>query len=110
MLDPHIRRTLKPSETPGVWTSGPIRLPDRYGVFTWRVQTEDCPGQSHIAHAFTLPIVPFRHDEYDRFLPAAYPYYTAVFVMMAVWTAMMWIVHATSGATPAAVSSGKKLN
>ncbi|KAG4994029.1 hypothetical protein JHK86_030856 [Glycine max] len=30
-----------------------------------------------------IPVRPFRHNEYERFIPAAYPYYGAAFSMMA---------------------------
>ncbi|KAK5837160.1 hypothetical protein PVK06_012970 [Gossypium arboreum] len=30
-----------------------------------------------------FPVRPYRHNEYERFIPAAYPYYGAAFSMMA---------------------------
>lgn len=30
-----------------------------------------------------VPVRPFRHNEYERFVPAAYPYYASAFSMLA---------------------------
>nr|CAG8547931.1 1116_t:CDS:10 [Entrophospora candida] len=79
MLDPYIRTNL---------TSSPIsigdksrkyiahvKLPDVYGVFTLKVNYKR-PGYTYIVDSTTVAIRPFRHNEYPRFITAAYPYYT----------------------------------
>lgn len=85
MLDPHVRATLAP---PGgsvaeddafignATFSAVLRAPDVYGAFKLTVEYAR-PGWSFLSEAAPAPLRPFRHDEYDRFLPAAYPYYAA---------------------------------
>lgn len=79
MLDPYIRKNL---------TALPIleghharkyesliQLPDVYGVFTFKVNYKR-PGYTYIVDTSTVAIRPFKHNEYPRFISAAYPYYT----------------------------------
>ena len=40
------------------------------------------PPDAHVT-AETVPVRPFRHDEYERFIPQAYPYYASVIALMA---------------------------
>lgn len=57
-------------------------MPDVYGVFKYVVKYTR-PGYSRIERSITVPVRPFRHNEYERFIPAAYPYYASAFSMMA---------------------------
>ena len=82
MLDPYYRLTLKELGQTGVYSSGRFVLPDVYGVFTFRVQYQR-PGLTFLEDAKKVVLLPFRHDEYERFIPAAYPYYANVFSTMA---------------------------
>lgn len=59
-----------------------LRAPDVYGVFKFLVNYHR-PGYSNIDITEMAPIRPFRHNEYERFIPTAYPYYASVFSMMA---------------------------
>ncbi|KAJ3402909.1 hypothetical protein HDV05_008162, partial [Chytridiales sp. JEL 0842] len=87
MLDPYIRTPLLPA---GVNPTHPhsgtlrttIKLPDVYGVFTFKVEYLR-PGLSWIEQKETVAIHPFRHNEYPRFLSSAYPYYVNSFSMIA---------------------------
>jgi len=74
MLDPHVRTTLTPvAEHPGRYETI-MRVPDRHGVFKFVVDHRRT-GWSNLYTAVTVPVVPPRHDEYPRFLSAAWPYY-----------------------------------
>lgn len=92
MLDPHVRTFLNPvvktsfanatnaaapSPDPRFATlAAAFAAPDVYGVFKFAVHHAR-PGWSFIDQETVAPVRPFNHNEYDRFLPAAYPYYTA---------------------------------
>jgi oligosaccharyltransferase complex subunit beta len=80
MLDPHVRAALA-HDGNGTFSAS-VRVPDVYGVFKWVVDYRR-PGYSWVALEQTVPVRPFRHDEYERFIAQAYPYYTAVASMMA---------------------------
>ncbi|KAJ2643646.1 oligosaccharyl transferase glycoprotein complex, beta subunit [Coemansia sp. RSA 1694] len=84
MLDPYIRTTLNRTESASSETTatyhGDIKLPDRYGTFTFRVNYKRT-GYSNVDVKDTVGIWPLRHDEYPRFLSAAYPYYIGSLVM-----------------------------
>ncbi|KAG8217186.1 Dolichyl-diphosphooligosaccharide--protein glycosyltransferase subunit WBP1 [Butyriboletus roseoflavus] len=93
MLDPHVRTALLPvAGKPGKYEVQ-FRAPDRHGVFKfvvgWRRQ-----GHSFLHTTTTVPVVPPRHDEYPRFLSAAWPYYAGAistsigfFIFSALWLA-----------------------
>lgn len=44
-----------------------VKVPDQYGVFKWVLQYHR-QGYSYIDMSETVPIRPFRHDEYERFI------------------------------------------
>lgn len=78
MLDPYIRTTLDVVSTSAdsAKYSSTFMLPDHYGVFHFKVNYKR-NGLSYIEDRAQVTIRHFRHDEYGRFLTAAYPYYTA---------------------------------
>jgi oligosaccharyltransferase complex subunit beta len=39
-------------------------------------------GYSYLDVSTKIPLRPYNHDEYARFLPTAYPYYVAVFTVL----------------------------
>jgi oligosaccharyltransferase complex subunit beta len=83
MLDPYIRTNLQHvSASKGKSSEyyAELQLPDRYGVFTFKVDYKR-PGWSYLLQADVVPIRPLRHNEYPRFLSAAYPYYTGAISM-----------------------------
>ena len=59
-----------------------LTVPDVYGVFKFVVDYQR-PGYSHLFVSKQAPVRPFKHDEYERFIPAAFPYYASTFSMMA---------------------------
>ncbi|EKM56048.1 uncharacterized protein PHACADRAFT_209545 [Phanerochaete carnosa HHB-10118-sp] len=74
MLDPHIRTALSPVPgQPGEY-SVTFRVPDRHGVFKFIVDHKR-KGWTHLQSTTVVPVVPPQHDEYPRFLSAAWPYY-----------------------------------
>ncbi|CAG8490218.1 3746_t:CDS:2 [Paraglomus occultum] len=88
MLDPYIRTTLDPLPTLPTQNSrkfgAQLKLPDVYGVFTFKVNYKR-PGYTYIEDRTTIAIRPFRHNEYPRFLSAAYPYYVSAVSMIIGW-------------------------
>lgn len=76
MLDAYVRKTLTADEK-GKFACI-FTAPDSYGVFKFRVLYRRL-GYS-VLHAETqVSIRPFKHNEYERFIFAAYPYYTSAF-------------------------------
>lgn len=80
MLDPYYRVPLK-HDAKGHF-SLQFQVPDVYGVFKYVVDYKH-RGYSYIALQQVVPVRPFKHDEYDRFLLAAYPYYAGAASTMA---------------------------
>ena len=79
MLDPYVRRTMKSSGN-GTFTAR-MKIPDKYGVFKIQIDYTR-RGLSWIHESATVAVRPFRHDEYERFLSQAYPYYASVLAMV----------------------------
>ena len=78
MLDPYVRVTMNQTET---GHQALFRLPDHYGVFTFKVDYQRL-GYSHLLASETVQVRPFRHDQYPRFLEVAFPYYANIFSLM----------------------------
>jgi len=79
MLDPYIRQTLA-ADSHGKYTAQ-VKLPDVYGVFKFSVDYHR-QGYSNLELFETVSVHPFRHDEFERFIDVAYPYYISAFSMM----------------------------
>ncbi len=76
MLDAYVRKTMTP-DADGKFACL-FTAPDSYGVFKFRVLYRRL-GYS-ILHAETqVSIRPFKHNEYERFIFSAYPYYASAF-------------------------------
>eukprot|EP00199_Chlamydomonas_sp_CCMP681_P000714 CAMPEP_0119107804 /NCGR_PEP_ID=MMETSP1180-20130426/11608_1 /TAXON_ID=3052 ORGANISM="Chlamydomonas cf sp, Strain CCMP681" /NCGR_SAMPLE_ID=MMETSP1180 /ASSEMBLY_ACC=CAM_ASM_000741 /LENGTH=437 /DNA_ID=CAMNT_0007093347 /DNA_START=11 /DNA_END=1324 /DNA_ORIENTATION=+ len=79
MLDPHVRL---PLEHDGKGTfSVRFKVPDVYGVFKYVVNYKH-QGYSYIELTQQVPVRPFKHDEYERFLGCAFPYYASALSTM----------------------------
>jgi oligosaccharyltransferase complex subunit beta len=89
MLDPHVRTALPavPGQ-PGTYSTS-FRAPDRHGVFKFVIDHKRA-GWAHLSAERVVPVVPPRHDEYPRFLSAAWPYYAG-----AISTSVGFLVFAT---------------
>jgi oligosaccharyltransferase complex subunit beta len=56
-------------------------LPDVYGVFQFIVDYQRV-GYTFVFSSTQAPVRPFRHNQYERFIYSAYPYYSAALSMM----------------------------
>lgn len=75
MLDPYVRKTMVSDPKTGIFTAL-FTAPDSYGIFKFRVLYRRL-GYS-VLHAETqVSIRPFKHNEYERFIFSAYPYYSS---------------------------------
>ncbi|GAA5917078.1 hypothetical protein JCM8208_003255 [Rhodotorula glutinis] len=98
MLDPHVRvpfvRSPAPQDDVATNTTdfrAAFVVPDRHGVFTLRVDHRR-PGWTSVDVSKAIPVTPPRHDEYERFIAGALPWYggaasvSALFlVFVAMW-------------------------
>lgn len=87
MLDPYLRAFMTPS-TNGTF-SHTFQAPDVYGVFTFNVDYRRL-GYSNIVFQERIPVRPYRHDQYERFIVAAYPYYASALSMMVGLCFLSW--------------------
>jgi len=78
-IDPFVRATLKPSSA-GKFSVGFV-VPDVYGVFQFKV-SYDRVGYTRLQHSTQVPVRPFLHTQYERFIQCAYPYYASAGSMM----------------------------
>jgi oligosaccharyltransferase complex subunit beta len=96
MLDPYVRQPmpLKMATAKEAKYSVLVQIPDVYGVFTFTCDYKK-PGYSYIEHNQLVSIRPFRHDEYPRYIPSAYPYYTTTFSHMVAFAmfSLLWLSH-----------------
>ncbi|OMJ92802.1 hypothetical protein SteCoe_4342 [Stentor coeruleus] len=78
MLEPKIRKYLE-------FKNGSLvthfRAPDIHGVYQFKVFLNN-PGFSWIESATKVTVRPYKHNQFERFLPCAYPYYASVFASM----------------------------
>lgn len=79
MLDAWVRARLRAGENTTMETL--LQVPDQIGVYKLRVEYRR-PGLSHIDWEQVVPIRPFLHNEYKRFIRQATPYYVASFSML----------------------------
>eukprot|EP00455_Lapot_gusevi_P035718 TRINITY_DN3958_c0_g1_i3.p1 TRINITY_DN3958_c0_g1~~TRINITY_DN3958_c0_g1_i3.p1 ORF type:complete len:160 (+),score=54.67 TRINITY_DN3958_c0_g1_i3:391-870(+) len=80
MLDPYIRTTLKHNGAGRFSTE--FQVPDVYGVYQFKIHYNRL-GRTVLDLATQVKVRPFAHNEFERFIPAAYPYYASAFSMMA---------------------------
>ncbi|KAJ2502281.1 oligosaccharyl transferase glycoprotein complex, beta subunit [Coemansia sp. RSA 1972] len=111
MLDPYVRVTLNHTQAGGADLTtyrGDVRLPDRYGTFTFRINYKR-PGLSNIDVRDVVGIRPPRHDEYPRFLSAAYPYYTSSLALAVGFLALsaVWLWSAEPKQSPKVSADAK---
>jgi len=76
MLDPYIRKTMECADPSTGLHVAKFTSPDNYGIFKFRVMYRR-PGYSTLHSETQVSIRPFKHNEYERFLSSAYPYYAA---------------------------------
>jgi len=76
MLDPYYRLNLTESPQGSGRYVRDFQVPDVYGVYKFVIDYHR-RGYSWLSLSQSVSIRPFRHDEFERFIWAAYPYYTA---------------------------------
>ena len=79
MIDPYIRHPLTPHPN-GTYTTA-FQVPDVYGVYKFVVEYRR-PGYSALSVSQQVSVTPYRHDQYERFLWVAYPYYASALTLM----------------------------
>lgn len=80
MMSPYVLKNLS-TDQKGLYSTT-FKVPDVYGVFQFKVEYQRI-GYTSLSLSKQIPVRPFRHNEYERFLTAAYPYYGASFSTMA---------------------------
>ena len=57
------------------------------------VTLADAPSWTYIRHSTLASVVPFRHDEYPRFILGAYPFYASTFSVSAAFLVFcaLWV-------------------
>ncbi|XP_021731630.1 dolichyl-diphosphooligosaccharide--protein glycosyltransferase 48 kDa subunit-like [Chenopodium quinoa] len=80
MMSPYVLKTLSTDKKGLYYTS--FKVPDVYGVFQFKVEYQRL-GYTSLSLAKQIPVRHFRHNEFERFITAAYPYYGSCFSMMA---------------------------
>lgn len=88
MLDPYIRTTLNHDNNGNYRTT--FKVPDRYGVFTFKIDYVR-KGYGFLTSVTRTPVRPYRHNEYERFIDVAYPYYASAFSMMGGLFLFSWV-------------------
>merc|ERR1712241_124361 len=77
-IDPFVRLTL---ENKNGHFEGKFKIPDVYGVYQFKVDYVRT-GLTRLFSATQFSVRPLRHDQYERFINSAYPYYASAFSMM----------------------------
>ncbi len=80
MLDPYVRTSLKSGANGRLNTQ--FTIPDVYGVFKLNVDYQRV-GYTHLFSSTQVSVRPLEHTEYERFIPAAFPYYASSAAMIA---------------------------
>ena len=80
MMDPYVRKTMTPNAATGQYVASFV-APDNYGIFKFRVLYRRV-GYSVLHAETSVSIRPFKHNEYERFIFSAYPYYSSAFSAM----------------------------
>ncbi|CAO2830310.1 unnamed protein product [Amaranthus hypochondriacus] len=79
MMSPYVLKTLS-NDKRGLYHTS-FRVPDVYGVFQFKIEYQKL-GYTSLSLSKQIPVRPFKHDEYERFIPVAFPYYGASFSTM----------------------------
>lgn len=80
MMSPYVLKTMS-TDHKGLYHVS-IKVPDVYGVFQFKVEYQRL-GYTSLSLSKQIPVRPFRHNEYERFITTAFPYYGASFSTMA---------------------------
>lgn len=80
MMSPYVLKTMS-TDLKGLYHVS-IKVPDVYGVFQFKIEYQRL-GYTSLSLSKQIPVRPFRHNEYERFITTAFPYYGASFSTMA---------------------------
>ncbi|KAI8803164.1 Dolichyl-diphosphooligosaccharide--protein glycosyltransferase subunit WBP1 [Cladochytrium replicatum] len=99
MLDPYVRSTLSlvsKSEQSAKYATS-FKLPDRHGVFTFRVEYMR-HGLTWLTTKDVVEVRPFRHNDYPRYITQAFPYYANSISLIVgfVFVSALWLYHKES--------------
>jgi len=78
-IDPFVRANMQVSKGGLIGTK--FKIPDVYGVYQFKVNYQRL-GLTRIDTSTQVSVRPLRHNQYERFIPSAYPYYASAFSMM----------------------------
>jgi len=78
-IDPFVRQRMINKN--GLLTAK-FKIPDVYGVFKFKVDYSRL-GLTSVNTVTQVSVHPLQHNQYERFIPSAYPYYASAFSMMA---------------------------
>uniref|UniRef100_A0AC35U4N8 Dolichyl-diphosphooligosaccharide--protein glycosyltransferase 48 kDa subunit n=1 Tax=Rhabditophanes sp. KR3021 TaxID=114890 RepID=A0AC35U4N8_9BILA len=103
-IDPFVRQTLRKK---GNSLTTTFKCPNVNGVYKFYVDYHR-PGLTHITDVQVSPVRPLAHDQFERFIRCANPYYASSFSMMAgfVIFSVVFLFYKEE----AVVSAGKKTN
>eukprot|EP01023_Acetabularia_acetabulum_P058844 TRINITY_DN7002_c0_g1_i5.p1 TRINITY_DN7002_c0_g1~~TRINITY_DN7002_c0_g1_i5.p1 ORF type:complete len:447 (-),score=52.58 TRINITY_DN7002_c0_g1_i5:584-1924(-) len=79
MLHPYVRATMD-HDNKGTY-SAILTVPDVYGAFKFVIEHRAL-GYTYITLVQHQSVRPYRHDQFERFIVAAYPYYASTIAMM----------------------------
>lgn len=79
-IDPFVRQTMQ-IDPDGNYVAR-FKVPDVYGVYKMEVDYKR-DGLTYLFSTTQVSVRPLRHNEYERFIFSAYPYYLSAFLMMA---------------------------
>ncbi|KAM6591600.1 hypothetical protein CsatA_014205 [Cannabis sativa] len=79
LMSPYVLKTLATDQKGLYYTS--FKVPDIYGVFQFKVEYQRL-GYTTLSLSKQIPVRPFNHNEYERFITTAFPYYGASFTTM----------------------------
>lgn len=79
-IDPFVRQTMQ-SQADGTYIAQ-FKVPDVYGVYKFQVDYKK-EGLTYLFSSTQVSVKPLRHNEYERFIYSAYPYYLSAFLMIA---------------------------
>lgn len=78
-IDPFVRQTMQ-RKSDGTYLAQ-FKVPDVYGVFKFQVDYKK-EGLTYLFSSTQVPVRPLRHNEYERYIYSAYPYYLSAFLMI----------------------------
>jgi oligosaccharyltransferase complex subunit beta len=58
-----------------------FKIPEKLGIFKFMIN-HNRYGQSFLESSTEVSIIQFRHNEFARYIPVAFPYYASIFSTM----------------------------